>query len=130
MISVEHYSSKKADRATMGSWVYSKSRKNRKRKKDDFWSDYLRRNCQDNDKLLKIVRNKREPKYLTKCLNAGGYHETTSGRDANVIRVSDSDRSQYETNVFNKIFGKKFEGKTIRRISSHSETETYHFCLK
>ena len=130
MIGVGHYSSKKADRATMGSWVYSKSRKNRKRKKDDFWSDYLRRNCQDNDKLLKIVRNRREPKYLTKSLNSGGYHETTSGRDANVIRVSDGDRSQYESNVFNKIFGKKFEGKAIRRLSSQPETETYHFCLK
>ena len=110
-------------------WFYSKSRKNRKRKKDDFWSDYLRRNCQDNDEL-KIVRNRRELKYLTNVPNAGGYHQTISGRYGNVIPVSDSDRSQYQANVFNKIFGKKFEGKAIRRLSSQPETETYHFCLK
>ena len=116
----------------MESWFYSKSSKKRKRKKDDFWSDYLRRNCHDNDKIIK-VRNRREPKHLIMCPNAGGDHQTIRERDGNVITGNNSDRSQYQSNVFNKIFGKKFEGKTIRtlsRLSSQSKRETYHFCLK
>ena len=116
----------------MEGWFYPKSRKKRKRKKDDFWSDYLRRNYSDNDKI-KIVRNRREAKCLTMCPNAGGHHQTISGRDGDVITGNTSDRSQYQSNVFNKIFGKKFEGKTVRtlrRLSSQPEAETYHFCLK
>ena len=110
-------------------WFYSKSRKKRKRKKDDFWSDYLRH---DNDKI-KIVRNRREPKCLTICPNPGGHHQTISVRDGNVISENSDRLSQYQSNVFNTIFGKKFEGKTIRtlrRLSSQPKTETYHFCLK
>ena len=140
----------------MESCFYPKSRKTRKRKKDDFWSDYLRRNCEDKLKIF----SRREPKHLSNCLNSGDYHQTirwkdsthkieivrnrreptnlffyntNSGRDINVIPVSDSERSQYQSNVFNEIFGKKFEGKTIRSLrglSSQSKTETYHFCLK
>ena len=120
----------------MESWFYSKSSKKRKRKKDDFWSDYLRRNCHDNDKITSKVINRREPKHLIMCPNAGGDHQTIRERDGNVITGNNSDRShwsQYQSNVFNKIFGKKFEGKTIRtlsRLSSQSKRETYHFCLK
>ena len=117
-------------------WFYSKSRKKRKRKKDDFWSDYLRRDCHhDNDKI-KIVRNRREPKCPTICHNPGVHHESLSVREGHVITENNSDRlSQYQSNVFNTIFGKKFEGKTIqtvRRLSSQpeTETETYHFCMK
>ena len=115
----------------MEGWFYPKSRKKRKRKKDDFWSDYLRR---DNGKI-KVLRNRnrREPKYPINDPNIDCSPQTISEIDGDVITENTSDRSQYQSNVFNKIFGKKFEGKTIRtvrRLSSQSETETYHFCLK
>ena len=109
-------------------WFHAKSRKKRKRKKDDFWSDYLRRNCQDNDK---IVRKRKEPKYLSECFS-GHVELQPQPRLGAGSECPPLDRSQYQSNVFNQIFGKKFEGKTVLASppASSSQPETYHFCVK
>ena len=106
----------------MERWFYSKSRKKRKRKKDDFWSEYLRRDCKDNNGMININNRNKQPKNLNDCQNQ---HQNQQ-KD-----ISNCDRSQYKSNVFNQIFGKKFESKTIRTVKRlSSEPQTYHFCVK
>ena len=107
-------------------WFYTRSRKKRKRKKDDFWSDYLRRNCQESEE---IVNKRKDVKHTTEP------NDNQVDNENCVVRAcsedSATDRSQYQSTVFNQIFGKKFESKTILSVQGlSSQPETYHFCQK
>ena len=107
-------------------WFYTRSRKKRKRKKDDFWSGYLRRNCQESEE---IVNKRKDIKHFTERND----NQVDNGNCVVRARSEDSatERSQYQSTVFNQIFGKKFESRTILSVQGlSSQPETYHFCQK
>ena len=112
--------------AKMERWFYTKSRKKRKRKKDDFWSDYLRRSNE------KIVTKQKEAKYLTESIES--IDNQPISRNCLVRAESEGggfSTERYQSNVFNQIFGKKFESRTIRSVRGLSpRPQTYHFCQK
>ena len=96
-----------------------------KKKEDNFWSDFLKRSKNDQ---MKISDN------LMTCGNNSNVHSNFSFSTDRLKRESICDIKGYRENVFDQIFNKKFEARSVDslRKAPHysSRVSTYHFCQK
>lgn len=96
-----------------------------KKREDNFWSDFLKRSKNDQ---MKISDN------LMTCRNNSNVHSNFSFPTDRLKRESICDIKGYRENVFDQIFNKKFEARTVRSLRKapqcSSSVSTYHFCQK
>ena len=90
----------------------------RKRKKDDnFWSEFLQRSQSDN--YLRLNESERQA------------HSWQPKSSVDEFSSLISDRSEYQSSVFKTIFGKQFETRAVDTLKKLTKAgDTYHFCQK